>query len=206
MFYDGLDRLIRTINPDASRTKNSYSYNGSFSNYFGSVAGVVFYQRFTDEEGNNFDKYTDAVGNLRREVKFIQDDPNLESIISLITDYKYDSLYRVTQVRTPEGKNIYYSYDGYSRQSKRITPDAGQTDYIYDKNNNLIYSQDANQKAASGTTQKYTFRNYDGLKRLTGIGEAFFGVQDNPLTKLESFLIRMFTARVEKNRFGQINT
>ena len=104
-------------------------------------------QRFTDEEGNPFDKYFDAVGNLRREVKYLEVSLNEEfPSIPLITDYKYDSLYRVTQVRTPEGKNINYTYDGYGRQIKRITPDAGQTDFIYDKNNNLTYSQDANQR------------------------------------------------------------
>ena len=124
-----------------------------------------------------FDKYFDAIGNLRREVKFL-DIPNEDfPFNALITDYKYDSLNRVTQVKTPEGKNIYYSYDGYGRQSKRITPDAGTTDFIYDKNSNLTYSQDANQRTEDNL--KYTFRNYDGLNRLTGIGEAIFEI-DSP--------------------------
>jgi uncharacterized protein RhaS with RHS repeats len=53
-------------------------------------------------------------------------------------------------MKVSEGKYINYTYDGYGRQIKRITPDAGQTDFIYDKNNNLTYSQDANQRNVSG--------------------------------------------------------
>jgi len=175
--YDGLGRLIKTKNEDTSSTLYSYSYYDSFVYTFGTVKKVIEKQRFTDEEGNYFDKYFDAVGNLRREVKFL-DIPNEDfPFNALITDYKYDSLYRVKQVKTPEGKNIYYSYDGYGRQSKRITPDAGQTDYIYDKNSNLTYSQDANQRNEDNL--KYTFRNYDGLNRLTGIGEEKFEI-DSP--------------------------
>ncbi|MBK8380464.1 MAG: RHS repeat-associated core domain-containing protein [Ignavibacteria bacterium] len=123
-----------------------------------------------------FEKYYDAVGNLRREVKFIDGEPNIESNStgSLITDYRYDSSYRVSKVKTPEGKIIHYYYDGYGRQSQRITPDAGLTSYFYDKNDNLIFSQDANQKAVDQF--KYTFRNYDGLNRLTGIGEKIFEI------------------------------
>ena len=112
-----------------------------------------------------FEKYYDAVGNLRREVKFIDGEPNIESNStgSLITDYRYDSSYRVSKVKTPEGKIIHYYYDGYGRQSQRITPDAGLTSYFYDKNDNLIFSQDANQKAVDQF--KYTFRNYDRNRR-----------------------------------------
>jgi len=95
----------------------------------------------------------------------------------LITDYRYDSLYRISKVKTPNGKIIHYSYDGYGRQSKRITPDAGQTTYIYDNISNLTYTQDANQRNVN--TGKYTFRNYDGLNRLTGIGERIFEI-DSP--------------------------
>ncbi|MBK9404988.1 MAG: RHS repeat protein [Ignavibacteria bacterium] len=55
-----------------------------------------------------FEKYYDAVGNLRREVKFIDGEPNIESNStgSLITDYRYDSSYRVSKVKTPEGKSF----------------------------------------------------------------------------------------------------
>ncbi|MEO8211211.1 MAG: hypothetical protein ABI840_11690, partial [bacterium] len=175
--YDGLGRLIRTKNSDTSSTVNSYSYYNSLSSYFsGTFSGFIERQLFTDEEGNNFEKYFDAVGNLRREAKYIQVSPNSEVLTALVTDYRYDSLYRLIRVKTPEGKNIFYSYDGYGRQSKRVTVDAGQTDFYYDKNSNLIFSQDAVQKNVN--SGKYTFRNYDGLNRLTGIGEAIFAIEN----------------------------
>jgi len=176
--YDGLERLIKTKNPDTSSTQNFYSFYNGMGNYFGNITGLIEKQTFMDEEGNHFEKYFNAVGNLAKEIKYVDGTPVLDNPGALITDYKHDSLYRVTKVKTPEGKIIHYTYDGYGRQSKRITPDAGQTDYIYDKNSNLIYSQDANQRTVHITTPKYTFRNYDGLNRLTGIGEALFGIEN----------------------------
>ncbi len=87
----------------------------------------------------------------------------------------------MTKVKTPEGKFIYYSYDGYGRQLTRKTPDAGEADFTYDKNNNLIFSQDEVQRVLINNSTRYTFRNYDGLNRLTGIGEVLYAV-DNPST------------------------
>ncbi|HAY34205.1 MAG TPA: hypothetical protein DCY06_08705, partial [Bacteroidetes bacterium] len=172
--YDGLGRIIKTKFSDTSSSNNYYAYYGSMSGYFGSAySGYIEKQTYRDEENNDFEKYFDAVGNLRRERKFIEgsttgDDPPG----FLTTDYLYDSLYRISKVKTPEGKLIHYYYDEFGRQSKRITPDAGQTNYVYDKNNNLTYTQDANQRNTD--IYKFTFRNYDGLNRLTGIGENIF--------------------------------
>jgi YD repeat-containing protein len=162
------------------------------------VKNLIEKQRFTDEEGNHFDKYFDAVGNLRREVKFLEIPEEDFPPNSLITDYNYDSLYRVTQVRTPNGLDITYSYDGFGRQSKRTTPDAGRTDFYYDKNNNLIYSQDANQRSSDNL--KYIFKNYDGLNRLTGTGETILlpsdspedGIQYQPTTPTEYFIVNVY--------------
>jgi YD repeat-containing protein len=102
------------------------------------------------------------------------DDPGEQE---LNTDYEYDNLYRLKKVRTAGGKTIEYQYDGYSRQSQRTTVDAGVTKYIYDANNNLLYSQDANQ--LSRASNIYTFRSYDALNRLLSIGETQLG-QPNP--------------------------
>ncbi len=174
--YDELLNVDSTSNPDTSYTFQYDAYQNNLTYYFGTVSGFINKKTFKDELGHMFEKYYDAVGNLRREVKFIDGEPNIESNStgSLITDYRYDSSYRVSKVKTPEGKIIHYYYDGYGRQSQRITPDAGLTSYFYDKNDNLIFSQDANQKAVDQF--KYTFRNYDGLNRLTGIGEKIFEI------------------------------
>jgi len=173
--YDGLGRPVKTKNSDTSSTENAYAYYDNMSEYFGtSYSGFIEKQTFEDEEGNQFEKYFDAVGNLRRERKFIdgsttgEDPPGF-----LTTDYWYDSLYRVTKVKTPQGKMIYYSYDGYGRQASRTTPDAGLTKYLYDKNNNLLYSQDAVQRNTGSDV--YTFRTYDGLNRITSLGVTTLG-------------------------------
>ncbi|MBN8568085.1 MAG: hypothetical protein J0M18_00520 [Ignavibacteria bacterium] len=172
--YDKYGNIDSTGNADNSYTLGNVSYQNGLSYRFGNVAGLVQKQTLFDETGNRIEKYTDAVGNLRREVRFIDDteDPTPETIpgmISLITDYHYDALYRVDSVKTPAGKIVAYFYDALGRQTKRITPDAGHVEYRYDVNNNLIYSQDENQRDVSNSN--YTFRNYDGLNRLLYIGE-----------------------------------
>jgi RHS repeat-associated protein len=91
-------------------------------------------------------------------------------------------MYRVTDVYTPNQKTIHYDYDGYGRQIKRTTPDAGLTTYSYDKNGNLIYSQDANQAGVSAGLS--TYRNYDGLNRLTALGLVTLRLRDNPEDEL----------------------
>ena len=78
---------------------------------------------------------------------------------------------RVTQVKTPNDKYIYYSYDGFGRQSVRQTPDAGYTKYKYDKSDNLRFSLDENQKhREEDMIRTFTFRGYDGINRLIYTG------------------------------------
>ncbi len=109
--YDKYGNIDSTGNADNSYTLGTTVYQNGLSYGFGSVAGLVQKQTLFDETGNRIEKYTDAVGNLRREVRFIDDteDPTPETIpgmVSLITDYHYDALYRVDSVKTPSGKVI----------------------------------------------------------------------------------------------------
>ncbi len=180
--YNLYGTLFETDNADNSSSMTSETYHSSLYTHWGTHGGFIQKLVYTDETGRHFEKYFDAVGNLVREVKFASysnpdnpydpdstfegnDDPGDQP---LYTDYRYDSLYRVADVYTPEGKTIHYSYDAFGRQKTRTTPDAGLTKYSYDKNNNLIYAQDANQRAVySGLS---TYRTYDGLNRLTALG------------------------------------
>lgn len=188
--YDKYGSLAKTENADASANYVSNTYQSALSTTFYNISGgFVNKQQYTDETGRKFEKYFDAVGNLLREVKYIVYDnttpdnpPDIDSTgaqldsfgdIALTTDYRYDDLYRVVEVKTPSNKRIYYSYDILGRQSSRTTPDAGLTKSIYDKNNNLLYSQDANQYARGANI--YSFRNYDGLNRLLSLGETQIG-------------------------------
>lgn len=176
--YDQYFSNSKVENADNSHTTNGITFQNSLVYTFGTVPGLIQKQTFTDEEGNSIDKYTDVMGNLRREVRFIEyvETPaTIPELIPLITDYKYDNLYRVIEVRTPEDKRIYYLYDGLGRQIQRQTPDAGTVIYKYDKNGNLRFSQDDNQAHAPSqyrTANRITFRRYDGLNRTLSIGEA----------------------------------
>jgi RHS repeat-associated protein len=211
--YNYLDQKAKTIDAKGYETKFSYNEFGTNSKteneddsysfvtegfydtlitHWGTYTGFIHKQVFTDETGRNFEKYFDAVGNLLREVKFLDEnvDPdnpydhdttvnngydNPPNTVSLFTDYRYDNLYRVTGVYTPNYKTIEYQYDAFGRQSQRTTPDAGITKYIYDKNGNLIFSQDANQRSIASNI--YTYRQYDGLSRLLGLGVTRVGQQ-----------------------------
>ncbi len=190
--YDYAGRQIKTTNADNTYSTTEFAYDDELQNYFGTNGpNFVERQQFTDETNRTFYKYFDAVGNLLREEKFVdggsggidpvfdenpydpdttyqgQDFPS--NMAALTTDYRYDNLYRLVQVKTPEGKNIYYNYDGYGRQSRRFTPDAGYTYYSYDENGNLILSQDENQKSIASNLN--TRRVYDGLNRLLTISD-----------------------------------
>ena len=183
--YDKYGSLAKTKNADTSKNYVSNTFQNSFNTTFYNISnGFVNKQVYTDETNRKFEKYYDAVGNLLREVKYVVDesmpdnpfDPDTtienypdQTEIALTTDYRYDDLYRVVEVKTPENKRINYSYDLLGRQTQRTTPDAGLTKYSYDANNNLVYSQDANQRARGSNI--FTFRNYDGLNRLLSIGE-----------------------------------
>ena len=95
----------------------------------------------------------------------------------MIESFKIFIQFRLSKENKVESKDIYYTYDGFGRQSQRTTPDAGLTTYTYDKNSNLTFSQDANQRYADAN--KNTFRIYDGINRLTGVGENVF-IPDSP--------------------------
>ncbi|MBX7046516.1 MAG: hypothetical protein K1X86_11845 [Ignavibacteria bacterium] len=176
--YDNFLNNSETQNADNTITSVATEHLNGLSYTFGNINGLITKQTFSDEVQNKIEKYTDAVGNLRREVRFIDylETPEaLPSLTPLITDYKYDDLYRVIEVRTPEDKRIHYSYDGFGRQVQRTTPDAGVVIYKYDKTGNLRFSQDENQAHAPSAyrpANRITFRRYDGINRVLAIGEA----------------------------------
>ena len=170
--YDEFGNVKKTENPaDTSASLMTSTFQNGLTYHWGMVPGIVNKQVFEDEVGNTFEKFFDMVGNLRREVKYVDLMPEEDTIdapplSSLVTDYRYDSLYRVTNVKTPNNKIISYKYDAFGRQKERTTVDAGTEKFRYDKNDNLRYSMDAVQS----TPEEFTFRGYDGINRLLYIG------------------------------------
>lgn len=168
--YDEFGNVKKTENPaDTSESLMSSSFQNGLTYHWGTVPGIINKQEFTDEVGNKFVKFFDAVGNLRRELKFrdIISGGTGPVLDSLKTDYRYDSLYRVTHVKTPNSKIISYKYDAFGRQKERTTVDAGTEQFRYDKNDNMRFSMDAVQS----TPNDFTFRGYDGINRLLYIGK-----------------------------------
>ena len=135
--------------------------------------GLINKKEYTDEEGNQSQKYSDAAGNLIRDVRIFLNSQGQTDYI--FTDYKYDALYRVVQVKTPEGKQIYYTYDGYGRQKRRETPDNGQVNMKYNNDNSLRFSQDNSQfhRDEARPSRYYTFHGYDGQNRMVYSGEIY---------------------------------
>jgi RHS repeat-associated protein len=177
--YDEMMNLKKTLNADNSYTLVSSAYQSSLPSYvFGTYNGFINKQVFKDEIGYRFEKYFDAVGNLRREVKYLNEIPSDStedgsSLVPLYTDYNYDAMYRLTDVYTPAGKYIHYLYDGYGRQKSRSTPDAGTVYYQYDNKNNLRFSQDENQRNRTSPANSFGFKGYDGINRLIYSGDTY---------------------------------
>jgi len=76
-------------------------------------------------------------------------------------------------LKTPEGKQIYYTYDGYGRQKRKETPDNGQVNMKYNNDNSLRFSQDNSQlhHDQGRPSRYYTFHGYDGQNRMVYSGE-----------------------------------
>lgn len=169
--YDKWMKTKKVVNADNSFSLDTSTYQNGLSYHWGTVSGMINKQVFTDEVGNKFEKFFDAVGNLRREVKYVDllpEDDTMDAppLSSIITDYRYDSLYRMTNVKTPNNKFISYKYDGFGRQIERTTVDAGTEQFKHDKNDNLRFSMDAVQSGPND----FTFRGYDGINRLLYVG------------------------------------
>ncbi len=171
--YDFLNRLTRTTFADGNSTRKGYGYTGTLSAVYNPIsnadhflneipAGSFFSVDTTiDELGRIKLSYSDAVGNLRQEIV----DPGG---LNLVTNYYYNALYQQVRVEKPEGDEVRYRYNSFGELLRRESPDAGISEYHYDPNANLRFTQDANLRAAA----KVLFTGYDGLNRPTVTGIA----------------------------------
>ena len=160
--YDALNRKRFAYNPDSTSQGSS-----SFEEW--SYAGNV--TTFTDENGNNWQRTTDVMGNLTQVLE-----PSGSSTTPVLeTDYSYDgfnNLWSVTQWGGPINSAGYRSrsfvYDGMSRLRSATNPESGTTTYIYDANGNLTFKTvpAPNTAAASALTLTTNYA-YDLLNRIT---------------------------------------
>jgi YD repeat-containing protein len=88
-------------------------------------------------------KYTDALGNLRKEILDYSSDGTSKKNIT--TKYYYDELNRLVKVVNPEGQTSRYWYDEFGNVSHKFQVDQGYSSFKYDLIGNLRFSQNHEQ-------------------------------------------------------------
>ena len=171
MVYDSVGRTIETVNPDGTGLWNCHNGLGIAQQpncYSAPTGGLVgTWVDNADESGNDWQKLSDAEGELRQ-----VSEPG-----ALVTSYSYDVLGNLQSVnqtgatgQTPRTRT--FNYDSLSRLQCASNPEnatascpaaatgsyiAGTTGYFYDTNSNLKTKIDARN-----ITVNYT---YDSLNR-----------------------------------------
>ena len=169
-YNDPLDRVQKQAAPGTA------FYMGSGRevkfHYFGNAdadglaysANTLLKQRRTDENGNAVSTFTDNFGNT---VATIVDSGGL----IYRTTFKYDVMGNLLASRAPRatttGDSTKYFYTTLNQLRKKISPDAGTTEYLYDPNGNLRLVKDANGTAGS----YFIYYKYDVFNRKTEEGK-----------------------------------
>jgi RHS repeat-associated protein len=67
----------------------------------------------------------------------------------------------------------YYAYNSLNQVTHQETPDAGESNFYYDRLGRLVVSQNAEQKTAtnSGSSQRFSYTQYDEQGRIKEVGE-----------------------------------
>lgn len=148
-YFDPLERVIKTINPDGA---------------FASTVYQPLVEIFYDEEDNNPSsphantpktQRKDGLGRL-----IAVEEINIVNGVAAeyTTRYRYDTLGNLTQIVDATGAIKTMHYDALGRKLQMDDPNAGLHTYRYDDNGNLRYRRDAN-----GVEVEYT---YDAANRL----------------------------------------
>jgi RHS repeat-associated protein len=142
--YDGLGRLTKTTNPDATASTVAYSLAPSGMDVLVTTA--------TDEIGHVQKFTTDQAGKLTKRTK-------MNGTTPLTTTYFRDLLERVYAVEDPLLNRWYYGFDGLGRRTYSSDPDLGYWSYAYDNSGRLTSQTDARGVSTSLA--------YDSMSRVT---------------------------------------
>ncbi len=170
--YDAAGRPLRVTNADGTTSRMAYlvgtpaTFGVADQDFHGFVSVAVA----TDENGVVAARYSDAFGQMRRE---IADTAGLR----LTTRYEYDLQGRLTSVVNPKGDTTRYWYDAFGAVMAKRQVDLGLVSYTYDMMGNARFSQTQEQANAD----RLSFTQYDDLNRPTIIGEAVLGA--NPFNE-----------------------
>ncbi|RYG99772.1 MAG: RHS repeat protein, partial [Alphaproteobacteria bacterium] len=128
--YDWRDRVVKTVNPDASQKSYTYAVQAAAS-LSGSTNLPVMEERSTDEEGKLRRTWFDKDQNV------ILTSGNLSS--TWINETRsYDVLGRLKGVRDHSGAVWSYTYDLVGNRLTASDPDLGNWSYTYDNANQLL--------------------------------------------------------------------
>jgi RHS repeat-associated protein len=193
-----LNRVVQQFGPGASwspdhAVSTSYLLNGSgevplwiisgstLSESGSYSAGALYKTQTTDENGNNSWEYKDKQG------KVILKEVESENNMFLKTYYVYDDFDRLTYVIPPKAtattyvessdafnELLYgYKYDERGRMTEKHIPGAGWVYMVYNKIDQVILSQDENQRTGTSTISSNTwiFSKYDAFGRVVMTGK-----------------------------------
>lgn len=140
------------------------------------VTSSLFKTRTIDEQGNTHITIKNRYDNIIQEQQLVDGE-------YLTTHYIYDDLGRAVAIIQPEGYNLNqtisyntadyfnyvfaYQYDERGRVHRKHIPSAGWTDYVFDKTNQVVLEQNAQQ----ATQNKWNFTKYDVFGRVAIKGE-----------------------------------
>ncbi|MEM9227596.1 MAG: DUF6443 domain-containing protein, partial [Verrucomicrobiota bacterium] len=144
--------------------------------------GDLMVSESRDADNHLVSVYTDKVGRtIVKRVENGSDDRmtyqvynGLDQLVYIIPPKEaHEIIEGATVDQTYADSRLYhYTYDQRGRVATKETPDGGQVIHLYDRNDRLVLTQDANQRAR--TTPEWSFIKYDALGRviLTGLLES----------------------------------
>lgn len=144
--YDWADRLVLTVNPDASQ--RSYAHNLAAVDL---VNPRLNGTTMTDELGHQTRTAWSTHGDIAVIVRDVLG-------LSLMETRSYDVLGRLIGVTDPGGSNWSYTYDLLGNRLSASDPDLGIWTYVYDGANRLVSQTDARGAVTS--------LSYDQMDRL----------------------------------------
>jgi RHS repeat-associated protein len=175
--YDALGRVTKATHADNSYLQIAYAPASASQGCSASNYGYGYPVLYTDETGNEWQTFTDALGRVIE-----ADEPTSSSnTLSVYTCYRYDVLNDLTEV-DQGSETRYYQYDALSRLTQAATPESkGNWRYFYyTTSGGALCAGDPGALCRltdeRGITTTYS---YDALNRLTGTtysnGEASVG-------------------------------
>lgn len=141
--YDVLDRVLSTTLPDGTVKTEEYGFGTDRD------GATQFKVKETDGNGIKVERFT----NVRELLKATKEQYSQGS--DIWTSFEYNPVDELLKVTDDRGNNIISTYDRLGRRTSVKHPDAGQTIYQYDLNNNPTQVITGNLQGGQGI--KYTY-------------------------------------------------